>query len=395
MHRIFALVAFLACAGAACGENFLVLPFFNNSKDKNLDWIGDSLAESVREALASQGLVALDRQDRSEAYQRLSIRPYTLLTKASVVKMGESLDAEQVVYGQFELRPNAGQGVKSRGTLQVTAKLLDLKHIKQGPEFGELGALEDLATLQRHLAWQTLQFVDPRNAPSEAEFAKRHPAVRVDAIENYVRGLLASNADEKHRYFTQAMRLEPKYSQPCFQIGKLHLQKKEYKFASEWFQKVSADDVHFREASFLLGLCRFHIGDYGGAAKAFDSVAQAVPLNEVLNNLGAAESRRNSPQALESFRKALEGDEGDPVYHFNVGYALWKQQKFEEAAVRFRAVLERNPEDVEAKMLLARCEAKSGPRPGDTHTDSLERLKANYEESAWWQLKAALQPVKE
>ena len=47
--------------------------------------------------------MALDRPDRKEAYQRLSIRPYTVLTKASVVKIGQSLDAEQVIFGEFEL----------------------------------------------------------------------------------------------------------------------------------------------------------------------------------------------------------------------------------------------------------------------------------------------------
>ena len=33
-------------------------------------------------------------------------------------------------------------------------------------------------------------------------------------------------------------------------------------------------------------------------------------------------------------------------------------------------------------------------RPGDSQTEGLERLKTNYEESAYWQLKAVLQPDK-
>ena len=395
MHRLVALAAFLALTLPARADNFLVLPFFNQSKDRNLDWIGDSLAEGVREALASEGLIALDREERNEAYQRLALRPYTALTKASVVKIGQTLDAEQVIYGQFDLAPAAaGSGPKTRGSLQISTHILDLKRIRQGPEFGEIGALEDLATLQRHLAWQALQFVDPKRAPTESDFARKHPAVRLDAMENYVRGLLASRMEDKHRLFTHAARLDARYSQPCFQLGKLHLQQKEYKLAGEWLQKVSADDVHYREASFLLGLCRFQTGDYAGAEAAYEAVLAVVPLNEVYNNLGAAQSRRNSPRALESFQKAIDGDERDPSYHFNAGYFLWKQGKFQAAAARFKAVLERNPEDAGAKTLLARCEKASGPRAGDTKTEGLERLKANYEESAWWQLKAALGPQK-
>ena len=123
-------------------------------------------------------------------------------------------------------------------------------------------------------------------------------------------------------------------------------------------------------------------------------VARTVPLGEVLNDLGAAESRANRPEALENFRKALEGDPSDSTYHFNVGYALWKNGDFQAAAENFRAVLAHDPNDETASLLLARSEKRSGPRPGDPRTEGLERLKSNYQESAYWQLKAVLQPDK-
>jgi tetratricopeptide (TPR) repeat protein len=401
MWRIAALAVYLICAALARADNFLVLPFFNLSKDPNLNWIGDSIAEAVRESLASEGLVALDRSERNEAYQRLSIRPYALLTKATVLRIGEALDAEQVIYGQYDLAPPlktldtsaVNPAVVTRGSLRITTYILDRKHSKQGPDFGAVGALEDLATLQRHVAWKTLQFVVPKSAPSEEEFIRRHPAVRVDAIENYIRGLLATNPEDKHRLFTQAARLESRYSQPCFELGRFYLRKNEYKLAADWLQKVSADDPHYREATFMLGLCRYNTGDFAGAQAAFQMVAAMVPLNEVYNNLGAAQSRRSLPEAVESFSKAAEGDQSDPTYHFNIGYALWKQGKFVPAAERFRAVLERKPDDAQAKLLLGRCQTQSGPRPGETRLEGLERLKTNYEESAWVQLKAALQPL--
>ncbi len=117
-------------------------------------------------------------------------------------------------------------------------------------------------------------------------------------------------------------------------------------------------------------------------------------LSEVYNDLGASESRRDLPQAVEDFRKALEGDTNDPVYHFNLGYALWKKGDFAAAAERFRAALDRDPEDHMATLLLGRCLKKQGPHSGDAATaarlQGLERLKTNYEERAYWQLKAVL-----
>ena len=221
---------------------------------------------------------------------------------------------------------------KSRGSLQVPREVLDLKHVKQGPEFRAVGALEDLAALQEHLAWQALQYLKPQAAPSEAEFQRRHPPVRLDAIENYIRGLMTSNTDEKHRLYTAAARLDPRYSQPAFTWDACFGAKKEYKSAADWFQKVSPSDSHYHEAMFFLGLSRYSLGNFAGAQAAFQLVASTVPLSEVYNNLGAAQSRANLPGAVESFRKALEGDSSDPFYRFNSGYALWKNGDFQGGA---------------------------------------------------------------
>jgi len=396
VFRIFcAFVSVCFLLPTAQAATYLVLPFFNVSKNSNLDWIGESLAESVREALSSEGLMALDRDDRMEAYSRLSLRPYTLLTKASVVKIGEELDAELVVFGQYEVQASPDSGTKSHGSLQITARVLDLKHVKQGPEFREMGALEDLAALQEHLAWQTLRYLKPASAPSEAEFRQRHPAVRVDAVENYTRGLLAANADDKHRFFTQAAHLDSHYALPDFQLGRLLWSKKEYGSAAEWFQKVPPGDAHYHEANFFLGLCRFHTGDFVHAETAFQMVTRVVPLSEVYNDLAAAQIRSNKlADAVDNFRKALEGDSSDPAYQFNLGYALWRAGSFTAAAERLHTVLDHDPDDAVAALLLERCENHSGPRPGDSQTEGLERLKTNYEESAYWQLKAVLQPDK-
>jgi tetratricopeptide (TPR) repeat protein len=247
------------------------------------------------------------------------------------------------------------------------------------------------------LAWRTLALLAPKLAPPEADFRTMRAPVRLDAEENYVRGLLTRDADQKEKYFIQAARLDARFAHPCYQLGQINYQRKAYREAADWLEKVGPDDVHYRAAAFLLGLARFQSGDYSGAQKAFQTIVTTVPLSEVYNDLGAAESRRNSPQAVEDFRKALEGDPNDPVYHFNLGYALWKRGDFAAAADRFRAVLDRTPEDQMATLLLGRCLKKEGLRAGDARSadarlQALERLKTNYEERAYWQLKSMLDP---
>jgi tetratricopeptide (TPR) repeat protein len=389
MGRLSKTIFVFICAALirARADTVLVLPFFNLSTSANLDWIGESFAETIRESLAAQGVLALSREDRQEAFRRLSIRPYALLTRASVIKLGESLDAGQVVFGQYSL---ASGSPPSKGSLRITCRILDLKRIMQGPELTELGAIEDLAAIQTHLAWQAVQALAPKTAPSEDDFRSARPPLRVDAIESYIRGLLAATPERQHHFFTQAARLDARFSQPRFQLGRLHTQKKEYRAALSWLEHVDRADSHYFEAQFLLGICRYYTGDYAGAETAFRRVSEAVPLNEVFNNLGVAQSRRNEPRALENLGKALLGDAADPDYHFNLGYALWKRGDFESAAASFRAALDRKPGDADATVMLGRCLNRSGPRTGDPKNDGLERLKLNYEETAYRQLQAEL-----
>src|SRR5689334_5958264 len=150
MPRSLALAVLFVCASFSCSaDTYLILPFFNVSKAPNLDWVGESISESIREVLASEGIIALEREDRREAYKRLSIRPNSQLTKASVVILGESLDAEQVIYGFFEFMPPTEGAPKGRGTLRITSQILDLKKMSRGPEYMELGPLETWRSSRR------------------------------------------------------------------------------------------------------------------------------------------------------------------------------------------------------------------------------------------------------
>lgn len=386
MQRCLILSALLlASLSSAFGASSVVLPFSNLSQDKNLDWIGESIAEMVVEAVSGEGLLVLDRSERAQAYARLGIRPYALLTRASVVKIGDELDAGHVVYGSFEV---TRQTPPTKSAITIRARVLDLRRLRQSDELVEQGILEDLASLQNKLCYRTLLELLPETRLDEQEFLAKRPRTRVDALENYIRGLLATDPATKHRFFTQAARLDANFSPPCFQLGLYHWEKDAYREAAIWFQRVRDTDSHYREALFYLGICKYRVADYLAAEQAFQIVASTVPLNEVFNNLGAAQMRRSSSEALDNFLKALEGDESDPDYHFNAGYALWKNGSFDVAAERFRAVLDRVPDDQQAISMLGRCLKKEAARPGDARTEGLERIKEQYEESAFLQLKS-------
>jgi tetratricopeptide (TPR) repeat protein len=346
--------------------------------------VGESVAEALSGALAQDGYLVADRTGRDTVLRQLAIKRYARLTRASVIKAAVSLDAALVVSGRLE---------KSGDLLRVTASMLDVKRMTPAVEFSDMGTLDNLSALQNRLSWQMLKHLAPAGTPEMDAYLLRSHLVTTDALESYARGLVLPQPESRIAQFGKAARLDPNFTPPTFELGKLYFQRKQWVEASSWLGRVPANAPTASDALFHLGLARFQLNEFEAAEKAFDLVAQTVPLNEVFNNLAAAQSRRDRPEALANFQKALDGDPADPVYHFNVGYALLKQGKYAAAAERFRAALDRAPGDTEAIQLLGRC--LKPPTTRQPVTAGAERLKTAYQEAAYLQLKALLKGAKQ
>src|ERR1035441_7768028 len=65
MQRLVVLFWIVSSAFVLRAETVLVLPFSNQSNSTNnstnVDWIGESISEAVRESLVSEGVLALER----------------------------------------------------------------------------------------------------------------------------------------------------------------------------------------------------------------------------------------------------------------------------------------------------------------------------------------------
>jgi hypothetical protein len=255
-----AILALLLLAPSAwCADTIAVLPLFNINTviAPDLNWIGESAAETIHEALSSYGLLTLSRDDRVEVYRRLGVRPEVLLTRATVMKIGQTLDAGQVVFGDYTIDPPSGPESSLKSRVRIVIHVLDLKKLKEAESFEQDGVLENLNQMEMTLAWQVLSQIAPSAAASAETFMRERPAIHVDAMESYVRGLMASSPDQKTKFFTQAARLDDRFSQPNYELGRMLFAKKDYHGASAWLAKVTRADSHYMEASFQLGICRY------------------------------------------------------------------------------------------------------------------------------------------
>ncbi|MEO5926100.1 MAG: tetratricopeptide repeat protein [Bryobacteraceae bacterium] len=367
-----------------------VLPFTNVSSAPaaSSEWIGESIAEALRESLVARGSPVIPRMDVMEAYKDLRLRPTAELTQASVLKLGQALNADDVIYGTFRVDPAAG-------TLTIQAVVSDRARALLSTPIDEAGPLAELDRLEAHLNWKALSIVAPDLAGAETEFRSLRPPVRLAAEESFIRGWIALAPEQRESFYQQAVRADVRFSRPVLELGKIELGRKNYKAAAEWLLKVNANDVHYPEASFYLGVAKFHQNDYVAAQAAFERIVKTLPAPEVFNNLGVAESRRGQLHALSSFREALDVNPSHPDYHFNMGFMLFKTGQYEAAADRFRAVLDRNPGDQAATILLGRSLKGEGLRKGnasDARFEASERFKDTYDEPIF---RAALAPAPE
>ncbi len=374
----------------ACAATVLVLQFHNSSQYSDLNWVGESISEKLKDEFSAQDEIVFGREARAEALRRLTLRPGADYTKATLIRLGQSLDADYVCYGTYDATLPPGTTELKNSSIQVNAHMIDLRKLHDGPDYSEAGKLADLARLEEHLAWQNLRYLYPsRNLPMD-QFMNPAKFVRVDAEESYIRGLLSTDAEQQQKWFAQALVLDSKYMNPAYELGTLALKRKEYRKATSWLQRIPATNPKYFEARFKMGLAAYGDADYVSSALYFREISKTYPLNEVYNNLGAAEDQMNQAAAVEDFRRALDGDPNDPAYLFNLGNAFLKRNQFADAEKLLQGATAQDPDDAEARSLLGNAQRHESTAPGKAA--AADRLKTSFDLTAFRQLKAVVQP---
>jgi tetratricopeptide (TPR) repeat protein len=278
--------------------------------------------------------------------------------------------------------------------LTATAQLLDMRAQKLLPPATESSPLADLGRLQSELAWDLLHSIRADFPLAKDKYVATIAPIRLDALENYIRGMLASSAEEKLQHYREATRLNPDYAQAWLALGKTCYGQRAYEPAIAALGQVqhsgAMSGAVAREANFYLGLAAYAHGDFAKSESAFEFVATRLPLAEVYNNLGVVAARRGrSPKKVaEYFERAIQDDPSDPDYHFNLAITLEQSGDHAAAAREIRATLDRRPNDSEAKMLLdAQAPAAGSIVPSSANSKiPPERLKRNFDEDAFRQM---------
>jgi tetratricopeptide (TPR) repeat protein len=367
-------------------DTVLVMPFDNRSKVAGADWISEACAEVLSQRMSSPHVYVVSRDDRLFAFDHAGVPTAARPSRATIFRVAEQMGADFVVLGSYEV---------SDSSFQMTAQLLDVKGLKLHPVIQSRGPLSGFVDLQTSLAWQLVHEMPNPPQVTQQDFVKASAPIRLDAFENYVRGVVATGGQQKVHYFKEAVRLNPGYSAAVLQLGKTYYDGHDYEQAALWFSKMPKDDPSAGEATFLLGMTEYYRGSLERAYAAFNSLLTRLPLTEVYNNLGVVDARLGRrAAAVEYFAKAVNADPSDADYRFNYALALFKTGDSAGGARQLRDELQRRPTDAEAKSLLeminrgilapASGSAVAG-QPSQPRIP-IERIKRNYDETSYRQL---------
>jgi tetratricopeptide (TPR) repeat protein/TolB-like protein len=347
---------------SSTGRILLVLPFDNRTGQPSLEWIREASAEILSSRLASAGFAPMSRTDRMYALDHLGLPQGFHPSRASSLKLAETLDADSIIVGSYI---TDGNGILAE------AQLVDVPHLKMSETVTARGEMHNLIPVFNSLAWKLTRQLDPNFKVSEETFVAAGSGQRLDALEQYIRGITEPDQQERLRHLNQSVLLSPEFSPAWMALGREEYAGQHYEQAAEAFARVGggeADDA--LEAGFYRGLSLLFFGDYAHAEEAFAGVSRVLPLAEVLSNQGVAIARRGQ-NGIPLFRQAVAADPNGADYHFNLAVSLKRQGDTAEALTELAQSLRLHPNDNEA-LAVQRAWTKPN-KPGSAQSEMTKR----------------------
>lgn len=353
------------------GQILLVLPFDNNTGQPSLEWIREAAAELLSSRFTSAGFAPLSRADRLYALDHLGLPQGFQPSRASSLKLAQTLDADAIVVGSYRTDSN---------TIQAEARVVNVPHLHMADAVTASGPLQDLIAVFDSLAWKLTKQLDPEFSVPEDTFVASGANLNLEAFEQFIRGITEPDQAERMRHLQTAVKLSPDFSAAWMALAREDYASQQYDQAAAAFAKVNGNDADALEADFYRGLSLMFSGEYPKAEAAFAKVARVLPLAPVLSNEGVAISRQGH-DGTALFRQAEAADPNTADYHYNLAVSLKRHGDAAEAEKELAQYLKMRPNDSEALDMQTAWQ-----QPSTTSSvDPLERIERGFDAVAFRQ----------
>ena len=341
-------------AGAAAqdppsGERLLVVPFENVERDPPLFWLTEGAAILLADAANDQGASAITRSERVRAFDELHLPAASVLSRATVIKVGQLVGAARVVVGSLQ-RTRHGSATDSdvtRDELVVRVRGVRLDSGRLEPEIIERAPLSQLFELFQRVAARLLGRAAPGAPPERAT---------LEAFESYVKGLLAENSEARVRYLEAALRQYPGYDRANLALWEVRSERGEYPQALAAARAIPESSPFSRRARFAVALSLLDLKRHDDAFEALKALDTEQPAAALRTALGVTQIRRGwtaqTGKPAYYFDRAAALEPNDPDAYFNLGYAYALDNDPQAAIYWLRETVRRNPADAEAHFVL-------------------------------------------
>jgi tetratricopeptide (TPR) repeat protein len=338
-----------AAQASPSGEPLLVVPFENVERDAPLFWLTEGAAILLTDAMNKQGANAITRRERVHAFDELHLPAASVLSRATVIKVGQLVGAKRVIVGSIERvrSGNADQAVKPEDQLVVRVRGVRLDSGRLESEITERAPLSNLFPLFGRISARLLGRTGEGLSPE---------AVPLGAFENYVKGLLAQNSDAQVRYLQAALQLHPTYDRAQLALWEVRSERGEYAQALAAARAIAESSPFWRRARFAAALSLLDLKRHDDAFEALQLLNTEEQAAALQIALGVTQIRRGwTPQSGKPayyFDRAVALEPNDPDAYFNLGYAYALDNDPQAAIYWLRETVRRDPADAQAHFVL-------------------------------------------
>jgi len=328
----------------AAGLRTLVLPFENAAEESSHDWKGSAFEEAIASQFDAAGYDVIDPVARNRAFAELGFSPSEPVSRATAITLGRRLAAQRLVLGAFRV---------SDWRIDVEARVIDLERGVIVGIVHDFASADALLLLSNQVAKNVFRLERDDVPPGFRRHAERRLTIPPGALEASARARLSSDASNQLRLLSHALSREPSYLEARLLYGRLLIAENKPRDAIDVLVAAGADVANHAPTYFELGRAYLQIGEPGSAETVFANlIAIGHDQGAASNNLGVALARQDRfDDAAEAFLRATNKDPTVAVYAFNQAFCLWRSGDDAESMRVLKSAHKRAPYDGELQFL--------------------------------------------
>ena len=356
----FGIRAYLHAANTEVAvESIAVIPFANEDKDPNSEWISDGLTESIINNLTQLPNLKVIARSSVFHYKGRETDP---------IAVGKELGVRAVLTGRLMHRGDS---------MLISAELIDIRDNKQlwGDKYER--KLADMLSVQREIAREITNNLRPTLSGVEQSRMDKQYTANAEAFQLYLKGRFYWNKrtgpdfQRAIPFFQDAIAKDPNYALAFTGLADTYALITVYTNqparnvmpkAKEAALKALALDDKLAEAHASLGqITEYYDYDFDTAEREYRRAIELNP-NYASAHQWLAEhlcALKRYDEAMVEIRRALELDPMSVIINRTYGDVLTDRRQFDEAIQQYRKTLELDPNFPSAHFFLARAyEAK-------------------------------------